>query len=265
VYFIDVQGTLISDNDKSAIRGSIEFIDMLNMEKIPYMVVTNNTKKSSENFYDFLQNQGFNFGFDKYLDPLMLLESRVKKDAVAAYGAKEFLDTLVTMGYKLDYENPKTVLVAIKEDFNADEYAQMIDFLLSGASLVGMHETSIYAKNSKRYPGVGAVLKLLEFATSVSYDVVGKPSVSFYNEALKLLQTQKQDAKFCDIEMISDDVKGDLGGAKELGMKTTFVTSGKYKTEEEIVPFLKNELKPNSVYADMQDILLDRFHSEKGK
>ena len=174
MYFIDVQGTLINDIDKSPIRGSIAFIDMLNETQIPYMVITNNTKKSSKDFHTYLTSIGFNFSFDKYLDPLMLLESRVDKKAVAAYGAPEFLDTLVKMGYVLDYKNPSTVLVAIKEDFNADEYAQMIDFILSGASLVGMHETSIYAKNNKRYPGVGAVLKLLEFATSCSYTVVGK-------------------------------------------------------------------------------------------
>ena len=111
------------------------------------------------------------------------------------------------------------------------------------------------SKNNKRYPGVGAVLKLLEFATSVSYEVVGKPSDAFYKEALKLLQQKSIDASFTDITMISDDVKGDLGGAKVLGMKTIFVTSGKYKTQEEIVPFLKEELKPDLVYADMQEIL----------
>ena len=255
MYFIDVQGTLISDSDKSPIRGSIEFIDMLNKKQIPYMVVTNNTKKSSENFYNYLNGIGFNFDFDKYLDPLMLLESRVEKTSVAAYGAEEFIDTLVSMGYTLDYKKPKTVLVAIKEDFSADEYAQMIDFLLGGASLVGMHETSIYAKNNKRYPGVGAILKLLEFATSVNYDVVGKPSVSFYQEGLKLLKLQDSNAEYNSVEMISDDVKGDLGGAKELGMKTTFVTSGKYKTADEIIPFLNDELKPDLVYADMQEIL----------
>jgi NagD protein len=219
------------------------------------MVVTNNTKKSSSDFYSYLNGIGFNFPFEKYLDPLMLLENRVAKESVAAYGAEEFLKTLSQMGYTLDYERPKTVLVAIKEDFSADEYAQMIDFLLSGASLVGMHETSIYAKNNKRYPGVGAVLKLLEFATSVSYDVVGKPSDAFYKEALKQLQKQNPHAKFEDIKMISDDVKGDLGGAKELGMRTVFVTSGKYKTADEIVPFLKDELKPDLIYADMKEIL----------
>ena len=255
MYFIDVQGTLISDADKSPIRGSREFLEKLNAEKIPYMVITNNTKKASRDFYEYLNSIGLNFSYDKYLDPLMLLEERVSKEAVAAYGAEEFLKTLQNMGYKLDYKNPKTVLIAIKEDFSADEYAQMIDFLLSGAKLVGMHETSIYAKNGRRYPGVGAILKMLEFATSVSYEVVGKPSVAFYSEALKRLQKQDRGANFEKITIISDDVKGDLGGAKELGMQTVFVTSGKYKTAEEIVPSLAENLKPDTVLKDMQEVL----------
>jgi len=233
MYFIDVQGTLISDEDKSPIRGSIEFIDRLNEKNIPYMILTNNTKKASFDFYNFLRSSGFNFDFSRYLDPLMLLESRVAKESVAAYGAAEFLEVLKKMGYTLNYENPKSVLIAIKEDFSAQEYAQIIDFLLGGASLVGMHE----------------------FATSCSYDVVGKPSTSFYSEALAAIRKQQKDAEFSDITIISDDVKGDLGGAKELGMKTVFVTSGKYKSAGEIIPFLKEELRPDAVYADMQEIL----------
>jgi len=255
MYFIDVQGTLISDEDKSPIAGSREFIKRLNADATPYMIVTNNTKKASKKFYEFLVAQGFEIVFENYLDPLMLLESRLDKSSVAAYGAGEFLETLKSMGYSLDFESPKSVLVAIKEDFSADEYAQMIDFILAGASLVGMHETSIYAKNSKRYPGVGAVLKMLEFATSCSYSVVGKPSLEFYTEALKRLQMQTKEAAFDKITMISDDVKGDLGGAKELGMQTIFVTSGKYKSKEEIVPFLDEQLRPDRVYANMQEIL----------
>lgn len=255
MYFVDVQGTLISDSDKTPIQGSIEFINRLNETKTSYMIVTNNTKKASKDFFEYLQSIGFNIDFEHYIDPLMLLEECVEKSAVAAYGAQEFLETLEGMGYILDYENPKSVLIATKEDFSSDEYAQMIDFILSGASLVGMHETSIYAKNSKRYPGVGAILKLLEFATSCSYSVVGKPSIAFYEEALRRLQLQHQSAQFSDIVMISDDVKGDLGGAKEMGIKTTFVTSGKYKSADEIVPFLEEHLKPDEIFCDMQEIL----------
>ena len=262
MYFIDVQGTLISDADKSPIEGSREFINRLNAKDIPYMVITNNTKKASQDFLTYLNSIGFNFDESKYLDPLMLLASRVAKEAVAAYGAEAFLQTLQKMGYKLDYTNPQTVLIAIKENFTADEYAQMIDFLLDGAKLTGMHETSIYAKNNKRYPGVGAILKMLEFATSSSYDVVGKPSYVFYTEALTRLKKQNPQAEFKDITIISDDVKGDLGGAKELGMQTIFVTSGKYKSADEIVPFLDENLKPDFIYKNMQDILI-RHKMEK--
>ncbi len=255
MYFLDVQGTLISDSDKQPIVGSREFLQMLNENNTPYMIITNNTKQDSYSFYQYLQSIGLVFDFEKYLDPLMLLEKNVSKEAVAAYGSEAFLQTLRTMGYTLDYTNPKTVLIGIKEDFSSEEYAQMIDFLLAGARLVGMHETSIYAKNSKRYPGVGAILKLLEFATSVPYSVVGKPSEAFYKEGLARLQKQASNASFDAITVVSDDVKGDLGGAKALGMETVFVTSGKYKSAEEIVPSLQTDLKPDLVFSNMQAIL----------
>ncbi|MFK5936963.1 MAG: HAD-IIA family hydrolase [Sulfurimonas sp.] len=255
MYFLDIQGTLISDSDKSPIAGSIEFINMLNKANTPYMLVTNNTKQASFDLFSYLKSLGFNITFDKYIDPLMILEKHVDKESVAAYGSEEFLNTLTKMGYTFNYKTPDTVLVSIKDNFTSDDYAQMIDFLLSGASLVGMHETSIYVKNNKRYPGVGAILKLLAFATSKHYRVIGKPSKLFFDEALMRLGTQVSLPSFNDITIISDDVKGDLGGAKELGMKTIFVTSGKYKNAKEIVPFLGEELKPDLIYSNMQEIL----------
>ncbi|NOQ30686.1 MAG: HAD-IIA family hydrolase [Helicobacteraceae bacterium] len=251
MYFIDVQGTLIDDINKQPIEGAVEFIDRLNLDRTPYMVVTNNTKKASSDFLEYLNKIGLNIQKSHYLDPLMLIESCVTKKSVAAYGAQEFLGVLTSMGYKLNYENPSEVVVAIKDNFNSEEYAQMIDFLLQGAKLTGMHETTIYAKNSKRYPGVGAILKMLEFATSVSYDVVGKPSDKFYKKALELLALQNENATFENITMISDDVKGDLVGASKFGVKTVFVLSGKYKNENEIIPFLKDSEKPKKIYKNI--------------
>ena len=53
IYFVDVQGTLISDSDKSPIYGSKNLIRHFNTHNIPYMVITNNTKAKSS---DFLAN-----------------------------------------------------------------------------------------------------------------------------------------------------------------------------------------------------------------
>jgi NagD protein len=251
-YFIDVQGTLIDDLHRQPVRGSREFIDHLNNENIPYMVITNNTKRKSGDFLAYLNGIGLNIPSQHYLDPLMLLKTALTEERVAAYGSEPFLRIVESLGYRLDYEDPESVLIAIKEDFSADEYAQMIEFLLAGSRLVGMHETALYAKNSKRYPGVGAILKMLQFATSASYEVLGKPGRAFYNEALKLLRLQDNTASFNEVTIISDDVKGDLAGAKELGMKTAFVLSGKYRSADEIIPYLDPQERPDGVYSDMQ-------------
>jgi NagD protein len=255
-YFIDVQGTLICDDKRLPIRGSKEFITLLNAQNTPYMVITNNTKHASSEFLNYLQEIGLEIKAEHYLDPLMLLQSRLDKaEGLAAYGTKEFLHVIQEMGYELDYETPKMVLISIKNDYTSEEFAQIIGFLLSGAKLVGMHETTLYAKNQKRYPGVGALLKMLSFAASVPYEVVGKPSDNFYKEALQKIQKQDSNLSFEDITIVSDDVKGDLTGAALFGMQTVFVLSGKYKKAEEIIPFLKSEERPDFVFADMQEVM----------
>ncbi len=256
MYFIDVQGTLIEDNTKLPVRGAVAFIDYLNANALPYMVITNSTKNPSDEFLGYLHSIGLAIPKERYLDPLMLLERHIEKNAkVAAYGSEPFLRVVEGMGYTLDYIRPEVVLIAIKEDFTPDEYAQIIEFLLRGARLVGMHETTLYVKNHKRYPGVGAILKMLEFATSVPYTVVGKPSLPFFEEALRRMRLQNEEAHYSEITIISDDMKGDLVGAQQLGMKGILVLSGKIRSAEEILPSLEPSARPGAVYADMQEVL----------
>jgi NagD protein len=69
MYFIDVQGTLIKDSDKTPIDGSLEFIKTLNQKKIPYLLITNNTKQSSQDFFNFLVSSGFEIEKHNYIDP----------------------------------------------------------------------------------------------------------------------------------------------------------------------------------------------------
>ena len=255
MYFIDVQGTLIGDEDRRPIKGSVEFIQKLRDEGTPFLLITNNTKRSSQEFFAYLRSLGYPIEKRHYIDPLMVLDEVLPKGRVAAYGTEEFLENIVSLGYELDFENPESVLLAIKKDFNSEEYADMIEFLLRGAALVGMHETSLYAKEGRRYPGVGAILKMLSFATQKPYEIVGKPSRLFYSKALEKLKEQDPQASFEATTIVSDDVMGDLVGAKELGMKTVFVTSGKFKSAEEIIPNLDAAKRPDTILNDISEML----------
>lgn len=240
-YFIDVQGTLLNDINKEPIEGSKEFIKKLNDTKTPYVVVTNNTKQRSEDFYTFLVNQGFDIPKNNYLDPFMVLDTVISSKNVYGFGPQQFLDVLTSYGYTQDMDKPYAILIASSKDFNSEDYAKMIEYATKGACVIGMHATSIYAKEGKRYPGVGAILQMLSFASGKNFDIIGKPSASFYKEALNLLRMQDSSIKFQDVTMISDDAVGDLCGVKELGAKTILVLSGKCKSQEEVL-HVKNSL-----------------------
>jgi NagD protein len=230
-YFIDVQGTLIDDIDKKPINGALEFIRKLNNEKISYLVVTNNTKKRSEEFYKFLIGLGFDIPKNCYLDPFMVLKNSLHVRRVASFGGSDFRSVLESLGYEIDFKNPEAILITSSKDFGSNEFASMIELVLSGAKLVGMHSTSIYSKDGRRYAGVGAILRMISYATGSSFEIIGKPSEAFYKEGLKLVGAKD----FSEIEMISDDAIGDLCGIKELGAKTTLVLSGKCKGEDEVL------------------------------
>ncbi len=247
-FFIDVQGTLISDHDKRPINGACEFIYALNEKNIPYVIITNNSKKNSKDFLQSLKDMGLDI--KNYIDPFFILKEEVKVKRLAAFGTKEFLEVLLSLGYILDYENPEALVVSIKKDYTNEDYALMIECAFKTNNLVAMHDTSTYAKDNKRYPGVGSIMKMICNCVNKEYTVVGKPSYNFYNKAKNLIEVD-----FKDITVISDDMLGDLLGAKILGMKTSLVLSGKIKDKNEIIHTLKDEEKPDYICEDMSEVL----------
>lgn len=249
-YFIDVQGTLISDIDKSPLPGAIEFIDILNKKEIPYCVITNNTKIPSALFLEDLRKIGLDIRH--YLDPFMVMKQALHVKQLAPFGPSSFVDVLCDLGYEIQMQNPEAIVLASHTEFDAKSFAKMIEYAQNGALVIGMHGTSIYAKNGLSYPGVGAILAMLSYATSCATSVIGKPSKLFYETALKSLKLQKSNLLYKDVEIISDDAKGDLVGAKELGMSTRLVLSGKVDGIEKIeslLPYLDRVDKGVSMIA----------------
>ena len=198
-----------------------------NLKNLPYVVITNNTKTKSDEFLANLRQKGLNIKSESYLDPFCVLNNIIAPCAAALFGADEFIKTMQNLGFTQDLNSKNAVLVASYDDFKFSEFANMIELILAGAKFIPLHETSIYKKNGRLYPGVGAVANMIKTATNCEFKAVGKPSLAFYEEALRRLNLQKNGTEFSDITIVSDDALGDLKGAKALGMKTALVLSGK--------------------------------------
>jgi ribonucleotide monophosphatase NagD (HAD superfamily) len=65
----------------------------------------------------------------------------------------------------------------------------------------------------------------LEYAAGVSATVIGKPSPAVYRSACALLGVTPQEAM-----MVGDDADSDLAPAREIGMHTCMVRTGKGST-----------------------------------
>ena len=238
-YFIDVQGTLIDDKNFLPLNGAIEFIDELNKKNIPFVLVTNNTKKEPSKFIKYLQDLGFKFNKNQYIDPLMIIKDELRDVVLKPYGNEKFID-IIKNNFKVS-NNPEALILGIKI-YSPEEISEIIEILLRGAKLYGMHKTSLYVKNDKRYPGLGAILEMLKYATGKNYQVFGKPSKKFFNEAAK-----KMGLSFDKITIISDDLYGDLLPAKALGMRSVLVLTGKIKDKKEITT------QPDLIVKDLNE------------
>lgn len=251
MYLIDVQGTLIDDHGFRPIPGAVEFIAALNERQVPYVLITNNTKRPSREFFAHLVEQGFPVVFDRYLDPFMNLEATVPEKKVFVLGTETFKEILTGMGYELTDDAPETVIVGLKTGVTGEELADAAEHLLAGARLVGMHQTTLINRDGKRYLGVGALVKALEYASGKEAVFVGKPALAFFERGKEMLGAES----FEVITIVSDDVKGDLVVPKRLGMQTVFVLSGKYRNADEVLPTMAEEEHPHRVLPSVAHLL----------
>ncbi|MEA2027660.1 MAG: HAD hydrolase-like protein, partial [Campylobacterota bacterium] len=189
-----------------------------------------------------------------YIDTFTVLQEIAPYQKVTPFGTPNFFDNIRSLNYEIVEDNPEAIIITLNQHYTNEDYAKMIGYALNGAKVIGMHGTSLYSKEGKSYPGVGAILAMIDYATKAPTEVVGKPSRNFYQKGLSMLQALDSSLNFEDIEIISDDVVGDLVGAKALGMKTSFVLSGKYQSKE-IVDKLQAHEKPDAIYNNMAGVL----------
>ncbi|WP_217491676.1 hypothetical protein, partial [Vibrio parahaemolyticus] len=110
-----------------------------------------------------------------YIDPFSVLRYILRPCKVAAFGADEFIQSLEELGFEMDFENPMAVLVASYDDFKFQDFALMMEYAKEGVQFIAMHESSIYKKEGRLYPGVGSIMAMLQNAIDFKYQVVGKP------------------------------------------------------------------------------------------
>jgi 4-nitrophenyl phosphatase len=259
---IDMDGVLTKNKEFEPFEDAPAFISFIKERGIPFRVVSNNSTRKASDIAQILREKGLPIGDEEIITPLVVLPSYLSSlgvKRVFVIGTRELTDYLAEEGFEVVYDHSVDAVVIGQDkeiDFFKIKTASSAVFL-KGARIVPVNRSRIVKDSDGLYfPGSGSTASYIAYATNYEGDIpnLGKPSEDFIKKALEGLPSEK-------VFLVSDDIYTDLKGADKLGIKTVFMTTGKYSAQEIHRAGFKPDYVFNSLSELMEEIKRWLYHS----
>ena len=240
----DLEGVFFAGD--AVLPGALDVMKIIKEKKIPHRFITNISKQNVSEIFDHMSSIGLSPEKENIiglLDYAGLFLKRIFNDlkTVFVIGSEELRFAVSNAGFEdLTLENPDNVDIVL---IGLDE--ELTYFSLSKASHLVAHGAQFVAMNSDvRRPsgagtefllGGGAIAEVIRVSSGKDPVVIGKPSPYLFEEAI--IQMNFSSDK---IIMVGDNLRTDILGASNLGMKTVWVNRwGKIKGDPNVHPDLE--------------------------
>jgi HAD superfamily hydrolase (TIGR01458 family) len=249
---IDFDGVIRLGSELAA--DATGFLNFLHDEKLPFFIITNSTRDTSDDIKNILAESGISFPVnvmttvDATIDYL-----REKNLAASVYCIKNIRPRFE------EFINDKHTQAVVIGDLGTEWSYEILNEIFIkvyyGAEIIAMQKNKFWKPNGIDLAlDAGAFIKAIEYASGKESVLIGKPSPIYFNTALKMLDFPAGSPFI----MIGDDLVNDIGAAQQLGGKGILVYTG--KTEFPLPPELK--IRPdydahnlNGIITILQDIL----------
>ena len=146
-------------------------------------------------------------------------------------------------GIREDSEKPDFVVMGDigGEGYPPELLRTIFEHVMNGAKVLALHKNRFWQKADGLHLDLGVFVAAIEYATGKEATILGKPSTDFFHGICKALDVAPEHTL-----MVGDDIESDIGGAKQAGLKTVLVQTGKYRAE-----FVKQVGKQQDIKADM--------------
>jgi glycerol 3-phosphatase-2 len=111
------------------------------------------------------------------------------------------------------------VVIAGHDDFSYDELRTATKAVFNGAEMIAVNRDRTFPQPDGYWPGTGAIVAALEYATERTARSVGKPDVLLFETALDRLGPGRS-------LMVGDRLDADLAGAAAAGLDGAIVLTG---------------------------------------
>ncbi|KKF43132.1 TIGR01457 family HAD-type hydrolase [Streptococcus uberis] len=246
-YLIDLDGTIYKGRER--IPAGERFIQRLQEQEIPYLLVTNNTTRTPQMVQDMLAQQ-FNIQtpletiYTATMATVDYMKDMNRGQTAYVIGETGLKSAISEAGYIEDKENPAYVVVGLDSQVTYDMLATATLAIAKGALFIGTNPDLNIPTERGLMPGAGSLVALLEAATRVKPVFIGKPNAIIMNKALDILQVERSEAI-----MVGDNYLTDIMAGIQNDIASLLVTTGFTKAEE--VPNLP--IQPDYVVASLDE------------
>jgi HAD superfamily hydrolase (TIGR01458 family) len=250
-FLIDLDGVMYIGDQ--AIRGARETIDLLRDKDYTFRFVSNTTRKCRNTIAEQLSAMGFRIPAEYIFTPPLAAISYLGQ------ANKNHCYLLTTGDVYRDFEHAGICNTGSQVDFviigdagdiiTYDSLNTAFRHLMDGADLIALEKDRYWMAPGGLLLSAGPFVQALEFASGKTATIMGKPSKTFFELALRDMGLRADQAA-----MIGDDILTDIGGAHSVGMQGILVRTGKYRKEAVDNAPVKPAFVINSI-AELRDIL----------
>ena len=237
----DLDGVLYTG--EQAIAGAADVINWCLGQSIPHLFLTNTSSRPRSALVDKLASFDISSTFDDFLTPSVAAQQWLRANLsgkialfVPDASRAEFSEFELTEDSA--EQGADAVIVGDlgeRWDFKTLNRAFRLLMNNSEAKLLALGMTRYWRADDGLRLDAAPFIKALEHASGREAIVLGKPSRQFYLSALDMLASNASDTI-----MIGDDIKGDIEGAQNAGIRGLLVKTGKFQPadlEQGITPF----------------------------
>jgi 4-nitrophenyl phosphatase len=243
---IDMDGVLFRLN--TPIAGAAEFVQFLRQMDKRFVLVTNNSTLSIEQYVHKLAGMGIAVSAEDILTSgeataLYLASVAPAGSRVYVIGENGIRVALQAHGFVLaDDSHVPYVVAALDRQLTYDKLKTATLAIRAGALFIGTNPDRTLPTEEGLIPGARAILAALEVATDVAPLIIGKPEPAMLEFALQKLQAEPKTTA-----IVGDGLETDIPGGRRMGLMTILMMSGVTAPEQ----LAGSALQPDLVYADI--------------
>jgi len=246
------------DMDGVLYRGNLpmpfakEVLEYLEQHQIPYILVTNNSTRTPQQYAEKLAGMGISVPPARILTSSLVTRAWLEQTyprgtTIYVVGMDALADALFHDGYFMPATTDAAVVVSGADFALTYEKLKIATLAIRrGASYVATNPDRTFPSEEGLIPGAGAIIAAIQAATDVQPIVIGKPEPAMLQQAAQMIGCLP-----AAMLMVGDRLDTDVLAGKRCGMRTALVLTG-VTTAAEVAA---SQLVPDLVLPDLGFLL----------